>query len=172
MSFPPVIETERLVLRGPEPRDWAGFRDFFMSERAAYVGGPFPRRKAWYAFATEIGHWHIHGFGMWAVTMKGDDTCLGNVGCWFPDTWPEKEIGWQLWPEAEGRGIAHEAALAARAYAYGSFGWSGAVSYIDHANARSIRLAERLGAVRDDAAVRPVGDDCLVYRHPAPEALS
>ena len=39
------------------------------------------------------------------------------------------------------------------------------VSYIDRDNTRSIRLAERLGAVRDDATATPNGDPCLVFRH-------
>ncbi|MCP4820480.1 MAG: GNAT family N-acetyltransferase, partial [Shimia sp.] len=41
-------------------------------------------------------------------------------------------------------------------------------SYIDPPNAPSIRLAEKLGAVRDDTAARPDPND-LVYRH-MPEA--
>ena len=167
----PVLETERLVLRGPEPKDEAGYVAFFASERGRFVGGNGTRSLGWLAFASEVGHWTLRGFGMWAVTLRGSDDCLGFVGCWFPGGNPEREIGWQVWPEAEGKGIAFEAALAARTHAYGTLGWDGAVSYIDHGNTRSIRLAERLGAVRDDDAERPVGDECLVYRHPAPEAL-
>ncbi|MEL7026999.1 MAG: GNAT family N-acetyltransferase, partial [Pseudomonadota bacterium] len=48
-------------------------------------------------------------------------------------------------------------------------GLSTLVSYIDPENARSIALAERLGAVRDDEAEKPE-DNPLVYRHPTPEA--
>jgi len=168
----PILETERLILRGPEPRDCAAFVDFFMSDRARYVGGPLTRGKAWRTFALEIGHWRMRGFGMWAVTMRGSDDSLGLVGCWFPEGWPEKEIGWIMWRDAEGKGIAHEAALAARDHAYGVLGWPTAVSYIDQPNARSIRLAERLGAARDDAAQCPDGPEpCLVYRHPGSEVL-
>lgn len=171
MTPAPAIETERLRLRGPERRDWEGFCAFFLSERARYIGGADSRRKAWQAFASEIGHWHLRGFGFWAVTVKPADDCVGLVGCWYPETWPEPEIGWTLWAEAEGRGIAYEAALAVRAHAYGPLGWTTAVSYIDHDNTRSIRLAKRLGAVLDEAASYPEDDPCLVYRHPAPEAL-
>ncbi|MEL6197095.1 MAG: GNAT family N-acetyltransferase, partial [Pseudomonadota bacterium] len=76
----------------------------------------------------------------------------------------------------EGKGITQEAALAARAHAYGTLGWPTAVSYIDHGNDRSIALAERLGAARDAAAAFPGQDEgaepCHVYRHPAPAALA
>ena len=80
---------------------------------------------------------------------------LGEVGIYHLATYPEPEIGWMLVSGAEGRGIAHEAAAALRAWAYARFGWTTLVSYIDPANARSIRLAERLGARLDTAAAPP-----------------
>jgi RimJ/RimL family protein N-acetyltransferase len=174
LSGIPVLETERLILRGPNPHDEAGYVAFMMSERSQYVGGPQNRFKAWRTFAMEIGHWAVRGYGMWAVTMKGDDTCLGYVGCWNPGGWPEPELGWTLWPEAEGKSIGYEAALAARDYAYGTLGWKTAVSYIDFPNERSIALAKRMGCVLDEDAAWPGDteeDRCAVYRHPAPEDL-
>jgi RimJ/RimL family protein N-acetyltransferase len=95
------------------------------------------------------------------------------AGPWYPASWPEKEIGWSLWSaEAEGKGIAFEAAQAARGFAYDVLEWDTAVSYIASDNARSIALAERLGARRDDAAAHPGNTPCHVYRHPAPDALA
>ena len=90
--------------------------------------------------------------------------------CWFPADWPETEIGWIMFEGGEGKGYAFEAAEAARTHVFETLGWDTAVSYIDPHNARSIALAERLGAVRDDSAERPHPDD-LVYRHPKPEAV-
>jgi hypothetical protein len=49
-------------------------------------------------------------------------------------------------------------------------GWDGAVSYVDPKHLDSIRLCERLGAVRDPEAPTIDGNDS-VYRHPAPAAL-
>ncbi|MBF9043483.1 GNAT family N-acetyltransferase [Rhodobacterales bacterium HKCCE4037] len=166
----PVLHTERLTLRGPEARDWPAFRDYFLSPRSHFTGGPYETPKqAWTLFAAEIGHWYIHGFGMWSVDLDG--TAIGLVGCWYPDGWPEREIGWLLWDGYEGQGYALEAAQAARAQCYGPFGWDTAVSYIHRDNARSIALAERLGCVRDTAAIHP-NPDALVYRHPAPQEVA
>ncbi|WP_341863692.1 GNAT family N-acetyltransferase [Gymnodinialimonas sp. 57CJ19] len=162
----PVLHTKRLTLRGPEPGDWPGFRDYFASERAAYTGGQKDEKQAWTIFAAEFGHWAIRGFGMWTVEHAG--TPVGIVGCWYPAGWPEKEIGWMLWENAEGKGIAFEAAQAVRAHCYGPFGWTSAVSYIHRDNARSIALAERLGCQLDAAATHP-NPDALVYRHPSPQ---
>jgi len=72
---------------------------------------------------------------------------------------------------AEGKGIAHEAALAVRDWCYNVRGLTLLMSYIDPRNARSIRLAERMGAVLDESAPLPEGELCVAYRHPGPEAL-
>lgn len=169
----PVIQTGRLVLRAPLQRDAAAYVAAHDDPRAQWMGGNQGRDAAWRAFALTTGHWVLRGYGLWAVTEKGSDDCLGMVGLWFPEGWPEAEVGWFLFPAAEGRGIAHEAALAARGHAYDRLGWSTAVSYIHPENERSIRLAERLGAVRDDAAARPKAElGTLVFRHPAPSSAA
>lgn len=115
-----------------------------------------------------IGHWTMCGFGKWAVTLQGNDQAIGLVGLYFPSEWPERKVGWHLWDEgAEGKGYAFEAALAACAHAFGTLGWTTAVSYIAARNTRSIALATRLGAVRDAGAATPDNDPVLVYRDPA-----
>lgn len=179
MSLIPTLTTDRLILRGPAAQDAEAFVEFFGSDRAIYVGGPKPPRQSWLLFAAEIGHWAIRGYGMWTVTTKDDDRALGLVGMYNPKDWPEQELGWILFPEAEGKGIAYEAALAARRYAYQTMGWQTAVSYIDEPNTRSRTLAEKLGCKRDEQAEPPQPqipserDDirCLVYRHPSPAEL-
>lgn len=170
MTGAPILETERLVLRGPEPRDLDAFTTFMTSERSRFVGGPRATGEAWRAFAAQIGQWSLNGYGMWVVTWRDADAALGMVGCWNPAGWPEPELAWSLFDGAEGRGVAAEAAQAARACAYDRFGWTTAVSYVDPEKARSRRLAERLGCAPDPDAAQPPGGGAIVYRHPAPEA--
>jgi len=92
------------------------------------------------------------------------------TGGWYPAGWPEREIAWIIWPDEAGHGYALEATHAVRRYFYDDLGWEGAVSYIDPKNLDSIRLAERLGCVKDKEAATIDGNDA-VYRHPAPETL-
>ena len=73
-------------------------------------------------------------------------------------------------PKIEGTGVATEAADAAVKHAYDVLGWRTAVRYIAHDNARSIRLAEKLGAKLDVAATGPT-PTTLVYRHPVPKGV-
>jgi RimJ/RimL family protein N-acetyltransferase len=172
MSFAiPTLETGRLRLRAPELADFPHYAAFLASERAVHERGPMDERGAWREFCASLACWPLRGFGGWSVVDRTSAGYLGEVGLFQPVEYPEPEIGWMVVPHAEGRGIAHEAALTVRAWAYGTLGLKTLVSYIDPANARSIRLAERLGAWLDRAApgIDP-GD--LVYRHPGPGALA
>lgn len=166
-----ILQTDHLVLRRPNGTDWPAARAFFTSARSAMVGGPHDAAQAWRVLAMEIGHWDIRGYGMWTVTRKGDDTAIALIGPWCPEGWPETEIGWMVWDQAvEGTGITTEAAGAAIRDAYTRLGWKTVVHYIAPENTRSIRLAEKLGAIRDDSAPQiPGKPPHLVYRSPRPE---
>ncbi|WP_204115583.1 GNAT family N-acetyltransferase [Shimia biformata] len=166
----PILETKRLSLRGPEPEDYAAFKATFASYRSRFMGGPLNAYETWMLYAAEIGHWNIRGYGMWMIHDKITDETLGMAGGWKPAQWPEAELAWIIWPEAAGNGYALEATHAARRYFYYTLGWEGAVSYLDPKNLDSIRLAERLGAVKDKDAPSVDGND-VVYRHPSPEKL-
>ena len=167
-----TLQTQRLILREPNASDWPAFRDFYRSDRSSEVGGPKTDGHAWRHFASELGHWQIHGFGMWSVTRRGSDACVGMIGPWCPVDWPENEIGWLILdPAVEGTGIATEAARAAISHAFAALGWDTAVSYIGLTNTRSARLAEKLGARLDAQAERPAAyPEARVYRHPRPKA--
>lgn len=166
----PTLETERLILRVPRFEDFDPFFEFFSSNRADFVGGPVTDQlAAWRGFAHIAGQWVLRGYGSFTIEHKQTRRPIGLCGPWNPITWPEKEIGWSIWStDVEGKGYAAEAANAALDYVFLALGWETAVSYIDPGNARSIALAERLGATRDDDAITPGSGEptALVYRHP------
>lgn len=164
----PVIETERLILRGPRESDFEAFAAFGASERSKFVGGPFPRPRSWGGFLASFGHWALRGYGMWMLEDKASGATAGRVGMIYNDGWDEPELGWHIFDGFEGKGLAHEAAKAARDYAARHFGLDGVISYIDPANTRSVALAERLGA-RFEREGEVVGQPCHVYRHPVTE---
>lgn len=131
------------------------------------MDGPFTAKQMWYWIASEVGSWSLLDFGSWGIERREDKAFVGQVGINKPHHFPETEIGWVLLEDHEGQGYAREAATAALKWAWAN-GHTTLVSYIDHNNARSIALAERLGARRDDAAALPEGDkhtDTYVYRH-------
>ncbi len=102
-----ILTTDRLVLRRPAPRDLPTFVAFYATDRSSMNGGPLTPGRAWRAFGTQLGAWEMNGFGMFAITLTGDDRIRGLVGPWFPGDWPEREIGWALFdPADEGHGFA------------------------------------------------------------------
>lgn len=169
----PRLETERLILRAfCEETDFEAYASFYASDRTRYYGGPLDRQGAWRAAAAMMGHWIIRGYGNWAVEEKATGDFCGLVGLWYPEGWPEAEVGWSMIEEKGGKGFATEAAIRARDYAYDTLGWDRLVSCIDPDNASSIRLAERLGATLDYEAQHPTRDRFLVYAHPAPGEIA
>ena len=162
----PVIATPRLRLRAPVIGDYPAYRDVFTTDRARYMGGPFTKAAAFGDFCQGIAGWMLRGAGMWTITLAGDDAPLGWLYLWQEMDDPEPEIGWVLTADAEGQGFAHEAALAVLPHAVTLFGADGFVSYIDTGNDASVRLAVRLGAVRDMVAEAARAEpDLLIYRH-------
>ncbi|MEP4196566.1 MAG: GNAT family N-acetyltransferase [Aliishimia sp.] len=161
----PELVSNRLVLKAPLPEDYPDFKATFTSFRARFMGGPLNPYESWMLYAAEIGHWEIRGFGMWMIHDKLTDETYGMAGGWQPAGWPEREIAWIIWPDKAGKGYALEATECVRRHAYHDLGWDTAVSYIDPMNLDSIRLAERLGCIKDKDAPSIDGTDA-VYRHP------
>ena len=168
----PTLETERLIMRGPELRDFDAYAAFYASPRSSFVGGPQSAELSWRALALEAGHWSLRGFGRWSVVEKPSDTAIGTVGLWHPEGFPEKELGWDLFDGATGKGYATEAGLAARAYAYDTLGWTTVVSMIANGNDASARVAARLGAAYDYDFIHERYGAMQVWRHPGPDSLT
>jgi RimJ/RimL family protein N-acetyltransferase len=162
----PVLRTPRLVLRAPEPGDFEGFAAFLAGDRAAHVGGPAGRLTAWRAFCHITGHWVMRGWSMFVMADPATGRGLGMAGPWFPETWPEAEIGWSLWDAAaEGQGLAFEAVSALRAFVRDRLGWRTAISLIAEGNTRSEALARRLGCVPEGRHAFETGGEARIWRH-------
>lgn len=115
MSFAlaiPVLETERLNLRGFREADLDRFAEFCACEvLTRFVGGPSDRGGTWRRIAIYIGHW--------ALEEKVGGRFVGYSGLWNPEGSPEPELIWGLTGDAHGRGYATEAARRVREFAYG-----------------------------------------------------
>ncbi|MCT4556700.1 MAG: GNAT family N-acetyltransferase [Pelagimonas sp.] len=170
----PRIESENLILRGPEKRDAEPLMAFLLDqERAAGFGASSHRGDAWRWFSLNVGHWHWHGFGYFTIEDKATGQPAGITGIWYPEGWPEPELGWVVYAGFEGKGIAFEAAQRARRWAYEDLGLKTLTSNIVPSNTRSKALAARMGAVHERTYTNiSMGEDEL-WRHPsADEVLS
>ncbi len=163
----PTLTTSRLTLRAIRAGDW----DAFAAMNADPIGRKFlggntlTRAETWTQMENYLGQWALRGYGHFAVEAAGG--FAGRIGIWHPVDWPEPELGWTLARPFWGQGLATEAAACVRDWAFSQFGWDHLVSYIDPENARSRRVADRLGAVRQGpVTLRSFVVD--VWRHPAP----
>lgn len=153
-----TLTTERLLLRPFRADDIEAYAALCADpEVMRFLGdrGVLGRDDAWRQMAMLVGHWTLRGYGIWALEERATGVLAGRAGLHYPDGWPEPEIGWALARPFWGRGLAYEAARAAMDYAFTQLGWTRAMSLIDSANTRSIRLAERLGERHErDVTVR------------------
>lgn len=142
-----VIETPRLLMRPPEAGDvhelWEIHQDpdvmRFMdtTERDLSV--------AWRCVAVMVGHWQMRGYGPWVLISKRDGRMVGRTGLWNVAGGPGLELGWMVRRPDWGKGFATEAATAALAWAWQHVPDDHVISLIEPGNARSIRVAEKIG---------------------------
>lgn len=155
----PELHSERLMLRAPAAADWPAFRDYRASERTVFSGGPKDEVTAAQQFAAFFGHWVMRGFGRLIAQDRATGQPLGHFG---PMQWVEGapvELTWSLWTaEAEGRGIATEAARVMKDWAFGALGLTSARAEVHADNAASHAIARRLGG-RIDPGQRPAWAD-------------
>jgi len=165
----PELQTERLKFRQWCEDDVAPMSEFYACEETArFVGGITTPDQVWRRVASYVGHWVLRGHGLWALEDRATGRFAGYAGLWSPPGFAERDLAWGLMPACRGRGLASEAARRVREFAFNDLGWQDLFSNIDEKNTPSIRLAERLGAVRErDILVQ--GQPGRLYRHPAPE---
>ncbi len=149
----PVIETERLLLRGHRLAD--------LPESAAMWADPIVYRfisgsasseqQSWMRMLNYRGHWSLMGFGYWAIEERSTGRFIGELGFADfkrgvdPSIHAYPEAGWVLAPHAHGRGYATESIRAALHWGDRNLEQERTVCIIDPPNLRSIRLAEKFG---------------------------
>lgn len=149
----PVIETERLILRGHRLEDFDALaRMWGDPEVVRYIGGkPSTRDESWARLLRYVGHWPLLGYGFWAVERKGDARFVGDVGFanWEREVTPPldgmPEGGWVFIAESQGRGLATEAVRAAVDWIDANVARNTTACIINDDNAASIRVAHKLG---------------------------
>jgi RimJ/RimL family protein N-acetyltransferase len=163
----PILTTRQLVLRGLCAADWDAYAALSADSRVRdWLGGKLlSREESWTQMALFLGQWALRGYGIFAVECGG--RLAGRVGLLHLMGWQEPELAWTLAPDFWGQGLATEAAATVRDWAFASFGFGRLVSYILPSNARSRRVAEKLGAARTETILR-AGMPHDVWEHPAP----
>ncbi len=156
----PRLETERLVLRA-FTRDDLDAHAAKLADREVFrhLGGhAFNREDSWRRLTMAAGQWSLLGMGYWAVELKSAGRMVGEVGFadfergMTPDISGIPEMGWVFESGVHGQGIAGEACRAALTWIDATYAPPEIPAIIAIENAKSMRLAERLGFVREPDA--------------------
>ena len=150
-SLAPILETERLVLRGHRAEDLDDCLALWSDpEVTRYIGGkPSGREEVWARILRYVGHWAIAGYGFWQIRERATGRFVGEAGladfkrdlALSFDGAPE--AGWVLAPWSHGKGYATEAVMAVLAWSATAF--QRTVCVIDPDNAASLRVAAKCG---------------------------
>ena len=159
----PILTTARLRLRQWREEDLAPFAALNADPQVMEFFPKVLTRAESDAVAGRIrDHFVRHGFGLWAVEVRGAADFVGFVGLAVPSFdahfTPCVEIGWRLAREHWGHGYATEAATAALAFGFVDRALEEIVAFTVPANIPSRRVMGRLGMRRLPA------DD---FEHPA-----
>ena len=152
MSLTPVVETERLRLRGHEMRDFEACAAMWGdAEVVRFISGkPSSREDSWARFIRYPGQWAILGHGFWLIEEKATGTFIGEGGLAdfkreIDPPFDAPEQGWALARAAQGKGYAFEATSAMIAWGEKYLGRRDFVCMISPENAPSLKLAAKLG---------------------------
>jgi len=150
-----AAETARLRLRDWRQSDEADFYAIMnRAEVMEHLGGVQTPEEWNAAFQRISGFSAEFGHTFWIVEDKASGELLGCCGLkrvnapGAGDLTGQFEIGWRLRPEAWGRGIAKEAAIASLDLAFGRFEAPHVVALTVASNSPSQNLMKRLGMTR------------------------
>ena len=150
----PALETSRLILRAHVPEDFDSVASMWADrEVVRYIGAgvPLTRDEAWAKFQRFPGHWHMTGFGSWAIEEKASGKLIGEVGFIERNLPPENslagipELGYAVVPAAAGKGYVTEAVTAALEWGRAHFGPVRILAVISPGNEASVRVAQKCG---------------------------
>ncbi|MGW7545616.1 GNAT family N-acetyltransferase [Streptomyces sp. NPDC054770] len=155
-----VLETDRLRLREVQPAEAAELREGRPAGLDWLGGTPGEgsREAAGMLLGAHAAGGHRPGWGMYVLVRTEDDRVVGGMGFHGPPDGGGAEIGFDLHPDARGRGYATEALAALARWALEQTGVDTVLATTTPDNIPSRRVMERAGFAR-----RPDRDGLLVY---------
>ncbi len=147
-----MIETERMILRLPEPRDRPALAAMFADPLVMAELGPVKDEAATDAALAKHDGYRHEGLGFWTVERRADAAMLGFCGFKRGDGHNpiagEIEAGWIIDRPFWRQGYALEAMRAAFAWGWAILDTQRIVAITSEINQRSQRMMERLGMHR------------------------
>jgi RimJ/RimL family protein N-acetyltransferase len=169
----PEIETQRLRLRPMTLEDLDALaRMWADAEVMRYLptGEPRSVEETQIELSYMVNHWRVHGFGVWAVTLKETNAFLGYCGLQYLHEEPggvseealrggtDVEVVAGLARPYWSQGIAPEATRAALRYGFEVVGLSRVVAAIHPENEASRHILDQAMGMKFDESLHYYGD--------------
>ena len=168
-----ILETARLQLRPLTPADEEALQQVLSDPIAMkHYPKPFDRAMTHRWVEWNLRNYEEFGFGLWAAIHKRDSVPIGDCGLTMQsvDGIAELEIGYHISRTYWGRGLATEAAMACKEYAFDVLRRDRVISWMGPANLASRRVAEKVGMHLEKFSTDRNGNPAVVYAitRPAP----
>lgn len=111
------------------------------------LGGVRTRKRSREYLRQNLAHWDRHGFGLWMLRLREDDSFVGRAYLRHVRVAPTEEIGlgYALLPEYWGMGLATEIASAIVDLAFSRLGFESIIVGSLPDNQASRRVIEKIG---------------------------
>ncbi len=143
------LETPRLVLRSMQPSDFDALWLIFTDLRVMASFGVEPltceQMQGW--LERNLQHQAEFGYGLFSIIVKSSGLLIGDCGLEQMEVGGVQaaELGYDLRSDYWNQGLATEAAIAVREYAFGVLQLPRLISLIRVGNMASKRVAEKVG---------------------------
>jgi ribosomal-protein-alanine N-acetyltransferase len=143
-----VLQTERLVLRPFVTDDLESLHEILGdAETMRFYPAPFTLEDTARWIERNQRRYVDDGFGLWVVRERSTGAFLGDCGLTLQpvEGEPLVEVGWHVRRDRWGEGIAPEAGIGCRDWAFEHLDVERIISLIRPDNVQSRRVAEKLG---------------------------
>jgi RimJ/RimL family protein N-acetyltransferase len=165
-AMTPILQTQRLKLREFSQDDLDDLAAMVSDEdQMTFYPRPKTRDEASAWISRNLALYKEYGFGFWLIESLPDSGFLGYCGIrpLALEGASEIEIGWHTKKTSWNRGIATEAATAARDLAFERFGLSRLVAIIHPDHKASRRVAEKIEMEAERATILEDDYPAVIY---------
>ena len=170
MSLPESFRTARLEAERLAPHHLADLIEFHRDPNImAELGGIRDEEQTSQYLSRNLDHWAEHGFGVWVLRERGGSEFIGRaILRYLPlQGISEVEIGFALYPQFWGRGLATEVAETCAALAWRDLGAPSLVGVTTPVNRASQRVLLKVG-LHYEREIVIEGTRCFLYRANSP----
>jgi RimJ/RimL family protein N-acetyltransferase len=142
-----ILRTARLVLTPVGGADLADLRALSADPRvfAVMLGGVRNYAQTAEDLARHVVAWGKHGFGIWAIREAEQSRFVGITGLEQRADGRGVALRFALWPEAQGRGLAREAAWSALRFGHEKAGLTRVIAVARESNFGSRTVLGNIG---------------------------